>query len=111
MDICLGSVISTAYLALRYFRLSLQEKGVDKSLIMTASCGGIYPSYYSPTHSAVKHGVVGFTRSIAKHFWWNDKIRVYAICPGVVKTNLLTAKEWGSFPDDENGNCGDTDED
>ena len=78
---------------------------------MTASCGGIYPSYYSPTYSAVKHGVVGFMRSIAKHFWLNDKIRVNAICPGVVKTNLLAAKEWGSFPDDENGNCGDADED
>jgi NAD(P)-dependent dehydrogenase (short-subunit alcohol dehydrogenase family) len=50
-------------------------------------------------------------RSIAKHFWLNDKIRVNAICPGVVKTNLLAAKEWGSFPDDENGNCGDADED
>jgi NAD(P)-dependent dehydrogenase (short-subunit alcohol dehydrogenase family) len=62
---------------------------------MTASCGGIYPSYYSPTYSAAKHGVVGFMRSIAKHFWINDKIRVNSICPGVVKTNLLTAKEWG----------------
>jgi NAD(P)-dependent dehydrogenase (short-subunit alcohol dehydrogenase family) len=65
---------------------------------MTASCGGIYPAYYSPTYSAAKHGVVGFMRSIAKHFWISDRIRVNAICPGVVQTNLLTTKEWGNFP-------------
>lgn len=39
-------------------------------------------------------------RSIAKHFWVRDKIRVNAICPGTVKTNLLTLKEWGNFPEE-----------
>ena len=92
----LDSVAMTAYLALHYFRLSKVE-GQDKVLTMTASCGGLYPSYYSPTYSAAKHGVVGLMRSLAKHYWTFDKIRCNAICPGVVKTNLLTAKEWGNF--------------
>lgn len=100
VNICLDAVITTSYLALHYFRLSPSGDGVDKTLIMTASCGGIYPSYYSPTYSAAKHGVVGFMRSIAKSFWKHDGIRVNAICPGVVKTNLLTAKEWENFPDE-----------
>jgi len=99
VDICLDSVVLTSYLALHYFRLTKVD-GVDKSLVMTASCGGIYPSYYSPTYSAAKHGIVGLMRSLAKSYWINDKIRVNAICPGVVKTNLLTATEWGSFPEE-----------
>jgi len=97
-NISLDAVILTSYLALHYFRLSKVDKQ-DKTLIMTASCGGIYPSYYSPTYSAAKHGVVGLMRSIAKSYWTFDKIRVNAICPGVVKTNLLTAKEWENFPE------------
>lgn len=98
--ICLDAVYTTSYLALHYFRLSPQpEKGESRNLVMTASCGGLYPSSYSPMYSAAKHGVVGFMRSIARHFL-KDQIRVNAICPGVVKTNLLSSKEWGNFPDE-----------
>ena len=45
VDINLKSVITTSHLALRYMRRS---PGEDKSLVITASCGGLYPSYYSP---------------------------------------------------------------
>ena len=45
VDINLKSVITTSYLALHYMRRS---SGTDKTLVMTASCGGLYPSYYSP---------------------------------------------------------------
>lgn len=45
VNINLKSVITTSYLALQYLRKS---PGNDKSLVMTASCGGLYPSYYSP---------------------------------------------------------------
>lgn len=49
-------------------------------------------------YSASKAGVLHFMRSIAYSFHANDGIRVYAICPGTVRTNLLLAKEWESFP-------------
>lgn len=97
VDINLKSVISTSYLALHYMRKS--PKG-DKSLVMTASCGGIYPSFYSPIYTATKHGVVGLMRSIAPYFHHNVGIRTNAICPGTVKTNLLTSKEWENFPEE-----------
>lgn len=96
IDVCLKSVVSSAWLAQHYFRLS--PKGGDRNLVMTASCGGLYPSYYSPTYSAAKHGVVGLMRSIAPSFWRKHGIRVNAVCPGVVKTNLLTNAEWETFP-------------
>ncbi|KAF2242178.1 NAD(P)-binding protein [Trematosphaeria pertusa] len=97
VDINLKSVITTSYLALHYMRKS---PGKDKSLVMTASCGGLYPSYYSPIYTATKHAVVGFTRSVAPYYHTNAGIRVNAICPGTVKTNLLSSKEWENFPEE-----------
>lgn len=47
VDINLKSVITTSWLALQYMRRG-GGKERDKSLVMTASCGGLYPSYYSP---------------------------------------------------------------
>jgi NAD(P)-dependent dehydrogenase (short-subunit alcohol dehydrogenase family) len=40
LDINLNAVVTTAYLALHYFRQS-PHKGQDASLVMTASCGGL----------------------------------------------------------------------
>ncbi|KAF2470273.1 NAD(P)-binding protein [Lindgomyces ingoldianus] len=97
VDINLKSVVTTCYLALHYMRKS--PKSLDKSLVITASCGGLYPSYYSPIYTATKHAVVGLMRSIAPYFFSNAGIRVNAICPGTVRTNLLSPKEWENFPD------------
>ncbi|KAF2018324.1 15-hydroxyprostaglandin dehydrogenase [Aaosphaeria arxii CBS 175.79] len=98
VDINLKSVINTASLALHYMRKT--PSCVDKSLVMTASCGGLYPSYYSPMYTATKHAVVGFMRSIAPLYYKTAGIRVNAICPGTVKTNLLTSDEWKNFPEE-----------
>ncbi|KAF2263542.1 NAD(P)-binding protein [Lojkania enalia] len=97
VDINLKSVITTSYLALHFLRKSPSK---DKSLVMTASCGGFYPSYYSPIYTATKHAVVGFMRSISPYYYHKAGIRVNAICPGTVKTNLLTSDEWRNFPEE-----------
>lgn len=87
VDINLKSVINTSWLAQHYFR---QSKDSDnKNLVMTASCGGLYPSPASPSYSAAKFGVVGLMRSIAEHYYQHDGVRVNAICPATVRTNLL----------------------
>lgn len=39
-------------------------------------------------------------RSIAPWFYHKSGIRVNAICPGIVKTNLLSSKEWENFPEE-----------
>lgn len=39
-------------------------------------------------------------RSIARQFWLQGKIRVNTICPSVVRTNSLDAKEWANFPEE-----------
>jgi NAD(P)-dependent dehydrogenase (short-subunit alcohol dehydrogenase family) len=95
VDINLKSVINTAWLAQHYFRQSKQSE--NKNLVMTASCGGLYPSPASPSYSAAKFGVVGLMRSIAQHYYNTDGIRVNAICPATVRTNLLEKEAWDTW--------------
>ncbi|OCL09601.1 3-beta-hydroxysteroid dehydrogenase [Glonium stellatum] len=96
IDINLKAVVNTSYLALHYFWRS-PHKGRDAALVMTASCGGLYPSQFCPMYSAAKAGIIHFACSIAYSYHANDGIRTYSICPGTVRTNLMTGEEWKSF--------------
>lgn len=44
-------------------------------------------------------GALGFMRAIAGHFRL-EGVRVNAICPGIVRTNLLDKQGWSGFPQD-----------
>ncbi|KAF2175616.1 NAD(P)-binding protein [Zopfia rhizophila CBS 207.26] len=71
----------------------------DKSAVITDSCGGLYLSYYSPMYTATKHAVISLMRSIAPYYYLNAGIRLNAICPGTVRTNLLSQNVWDNFPE------------
>jgi NAD(P)-dependent dehydrogenase (short-subunit alcohol dehydrogenase family) len=58
------------------------------SLLFTASTSGLVGSQFSPVYSAVKFGVVGFVRALAKRVA-KDGIRVNAVCPGPIDTPML----------------------
>ena len=68
---------------------------------MTASCGAFYRVAASPSYGAAKSGVVNFMRSIAGNMFKNDGIRVNAICPSTVRTNLLEKEAWDSWGGDQ----------
>lgn len=53
IDINIKAVVTTSYLAQHYFRRS-PGKGKGTSLIVTASCGGLYPSPFCPIYAASK---------------------------------------------------------
>lgn len=53
IDADLKGVIFSTYLAQHYFRAS-PDQGIGASIVMTASCGGLYPSFYSPLYSSAK---------------------------------------------------------
>lgn len=74
VDIDLFSVVQTSYLALHYMRQA--GKDVSRSIVVTASCGGLYAVPNAPTYAASKFGAVGWTRSIAGRLWYEDGIRV-----------------------------------
>jgi NAD(P)-dependent dehydrogenase (short-subunit alcohol dehydrogenase family) len=49
IDIDYKSVVTTTYLAQHYLRLSKDNYGTgQQNIVMTASCGGFYPSPFSP---------------------------------------------------------------
>ncbi|CAN9201060.1 unnamed protein product [Alternaria alternata] len=100
VDINLKAVINTSYLALHYFRKTIAKHGrqnVDPVLVMTASCGGLYPSEFCPMYSASKAGVVQFNRAITVAYH-HEGVRTFATCPGTINTGLLSQEEWKSFP-------------
>lgn len=102
IDINYKSVVDTSWLALHYFRKSLAKHGrggSDPVLIMTASCGGLYPSEFCPMYSGSKAAVVQFNRAITVAYH-HAGIRTYATCPGTIRTGLLSGEEWKSFPDE-----------
>ncbi|KAJ4364075.1 hypothetical protein N0V83_009530 [Neocucurbitaria cava] len=102
VDINFKAVINTSYLALYYFRKTIAKHGKDKVdpvLVMTASCGGLYPSEFCPMYSGSKAAVVQFQRAIS-YAYHQEGIRTFATCPGTIKTGLMTAEEWKSFPDE-----------
>ncbi|KAF4460138.1 3-beta-hydroxysteroid dehydrogenase [Fusarium albosuccineum] len=105
IDINLKAVINTSYLASHYF-LAPGNPCQDPVLVMTASVasfeadGEKYAQEFNPLYTASKAGVLGFMRSVAYPFF-NDGIRTYAICPGTIRTNLLTSKMWDAFPEEQ----------
>ena len=44
--------------------------------------------------------MLAFMRSVAPTYK-NDGVRVNAICPGIVRTNLLDQAEWVNFPENQ----------
>ncbi|KAF1978724.1 NAD(P)-binding protein [Bimuria novae-zelandiae CBS 107.79] len=97
IDINLKGVVNTCYAALHYFRKSPKEEGPGPALVMTASCGGLYPSEFCPMYSAAKAGVIQFNKAIS-YSYHLEGIRTYATAPGTIETNLMTGEEWKSFP-------------
>ena len=59
------------------------------AIVNTASINGLIGNPAQPAYSAAKHGVVGLTRHAALR-WATQGIRVNAVCPGVIETNMTT---------------------
>ncbi|KAH1169712.1 hypothetical protein KIL84_000697 [Mauremys mutica] len=85
IQINLTSVIRGTYIGLEYMR-----KGNGGVIINISSLAGLMPAAHQPVYCATKHGIIGFTRSIAMAAQMgNYGVRLNTICPGFVNTPIL----------------------
>ncbi|XP_037991977.1 15-hydroxyprostaglandin dehydrogenase [NAD(+)] isoform X1 [Motacilla alba alba] len=88
IQINLTSVIRGTYLGIEYMK---KGNGGDGGVIINiSSLAGLMPAAFQPVYCATKHGVIGFTRSIALAANMdNYGVRLNTICPGFVNTPIL----------------------
>lgn len=66
---------------------ALRRRG-GGDVVVTASLAGLVPFGVDPVYTMTKHAVVGLVRAVAPGLA-ADRIRVNAVCPGLVDTPLL----------------------
>ncbi len=90
-----GVNLTGVFYSMRAVHPLLKRSGGGAIVNIASILGAVgYPD--EGAYVAAKHGVIGLTRSAALS-WGPDKIRVTAVCPTFVKTNLmsnLTDEQW-----------------
>jgi NAD(P)-dependent dehydrogenase (short-subunit alcohol dehydrogenase family) len=86
------------FLVARTFGTKMLEAG-SGSIVNVASVAGLVAVADRAAYNASKHGLVGLTRTLAAE-WGGHGVRVNAVCPGWVKTEMDVADQaGGSYSD------------
>lgn len=71
------------------------------SIVNVASVAGLFGISDRAAYNASKHGLIGLTRTLAAE-WGGRGVRVNAVCPGWVKTEMDVADQaGGTYSDDD----------
>lgn len=70
-------------------------------IVNVASIAGLHGVIHRAAYNASKHGLIGLTRTLAAE-WGGRGIRVNAVCPGWIKTEMDVADQGsGAYGDDD----------
>ncbi|XP_048383676.1 15-hydroxyprostaglandin dehydrogenase [NAD(+)]-like isoform X4 [Stegostoma tigrinum] len=68
----------------------VQDFPISGNIFSTSTLSGFIPAAHAPVYTASKHGVLGFTRSLAEaSSFGNYGVRINALCPSFVNTEIL----------------------
>ena len=88
------------FLLAKAFGAKMLEAGRG-SIVNVASVAGLVAVADRAAYNASKHGLIGLTRTLAAE-WGGRGVRVNAVCPGWVKTEMDVADQaGGSYTDDD----------
>jgi NAD(P)-dependent dehydrogenase (short-subunit alcohol dehydrogenase family) len=85
--------LTSVFLCMKYELAQMVKQG-GGAIVNTSSGAGLVPAPGLPHYTAAKHGVLGITKVAASEYN-NRRIRVNAVCPGMVDTPML--RSWNGL--------------
>jgi NAD(P)-dependent dehydrogenase (short-subunit alcohol dehydrogenase family) len=80
--------LTSVYLCMKHEILAMLAAGSPGAIVNTASFSGLVGVPFASAYVASKHGVVGLTKAAAIEYG-RKGIRVNAVCPGTVRTEMM----------------------